>query len=461
MPARSEPDESLQAWVASLPEVEGVRPIDRMPKLAVGQARRAKFRRQAAPGTSTELTPEQTIFTLVREGTVLRWRSGAIASVGSAPAGRRGLSRAALPAGSVVQQFAFEKLDGSQVYNTLVDLDRKLTPNAAYAGEVQTGLRRWTNGKFLPFDDPKAAAGKNVLMFIHGTFSNNESLLSNGLNQFDPGKKLLADAAKHYDLILAFDHPTLSVSPSMNAFDLAALLRPNPAKLDIVCHSRGGLVTRWFCEAFADPALQRRAVLVGSPLAGTSLASAPRARATMEYLTTLADYLRTGTKLISAAGPLFIAVSGLLRVLGAVTNLAAKTPAFDVAFALVPGLDGQSRHGNNEELRRLRRNTGHTIGSDPATQYFAIRSNFEPTAIGWNFLQLFSKPMQRIADLGADMLFPAENDLIVDTESMTDVADRNQVAIAHDFGTNNTVHHLNYFHQPETVAAIRKSFKIS
>lgn len=464
MPARSKQEESLQDWVSNLPTAEGIRPIDQVPMLPAGQSRRAKFRSHLPPGTKLDVPAEQTVVTLVRDGDVLRWREGAIALAGSST-GRRG--RAALPAGNVVQQFAFEKLDGSQVYSALIGLDRKLTPDAAYAtdsnaGQPNTGLRRWINGRFQPFLNPREIEGKKVLLFIHGTFSNCESLLTNGLHQSADGRQLLTDATdpRNYDLVLAFDHPTLSVSPAMNAFDLAALLRPSPAKLDIVSHSRGGLVTRWFCEAFADPNLKRRAILVGSPLAGTSLAAAPRARAMMEYLTTLSNWLRTGTTLISAAGPLFMAVSGLLRVFSTVTNLAAKTPAFDVTFALVPGLDAQSRHGNNEEIRRLRRNTGHTIGSDDTTQYFAIQSNFEPTAIGWNFLRMFSKPMQRVADLGADLLFATSNDLVVDTASMTDVADKHVIPIAHDFGTSDTVHHLNYFHQPETIAAIRRTFGI-
>jgi hypothetical protein len=29
----------------------------------------------------------------------------------------------------------------------------------------------------------------------------------------------------------------------------------------------------------------------------------------------------------------------------------------------------------------------------------------EPQEIGWNFLRLFSKPMQRLGDIGADIMF--------------------------------------------------------
>ena len=41
---------------------------------------------------------------------------------------------------------------------------------------------------------------------------------------FDEGRTFLARAAAHYDRVLAFDHPTLSVSPILNALDLAQAL---------------------------------------------------------------------------------------------------------------------------------------------------------------------------------------------------------------------------------------------
>jgi hypothetical protein len=361
----------------------------------------------------------------------------------------------------VVKQYAFEQLEGSKVYGALTALDQKLTPAAAYAGSSTNGLRRWRKGSLEPFPEARLAAKKKVLLFIHGTFSQSEAILAAGLEATPEGRQLLADAEKHYDLVLAYDHPTLSVSPMLNAFDLAALLRPSPQSLDVVCHSRGGLVTRWFCEAFADPALPRRAVLVGSPLAGTSLAAASRLRSTLDLLTNIANLLRTGTRLAAAANPLFLAASGLLRVVSALTTVAAKTPAFDVAISLIPGLDAQSQTGNNEELRRLRANTGTADFSGGLTRYFAIKANFEPKSLQWNFLQWFSRPLQRLTDYGADIIFPGSNDLVVDTASMDEVADQTRITVAQDYGTTDRVHHLNYFHQLETIEAIRKSLGIA
>jgi hypothetical protein len=359
----------------------------------------------------------------------------------------------------VVRQYAFERLEPSKVYSALVGLDRQLTPAAAWTAS-STGLRQLRNGTLQPFTNPGSVARRNVLVFVHGTFSSSEALIDHGLRRAPAGPKLLADLEKAYDLVLAFDHSTLSVSPMLNAFDLAALLRPAPASVDIVCHSRGGLVARWFCEAFAPPAMRRRVLFVGAPLAGTSLAAAPRLKSALDLLTNIADALRVAGDLF-AANPLFLATSGLLRVVGAVTGFAVKTPVLDAALALVPGLDGQSRVGNNQELLRLRANTGTADFGSGHVRYSAIQANFEPRDMGWNFLRLFSKPLQRAGDWGADLIFEGHNDLVVDTGSMCEVADSRVVSIAHDFGTTDAVHHTNYFVQPQTVAAIRATFAVS
>lgn len=448
--------DELAYWLSALPEVPGVRPLDRLPLVRQRSGRSAHYRRRGAPGDSTAPRVAQDIYSLVREAGVLRWRPGAAAPGGAGPQSRAG-PRAALPTGEVIKQYAFERLESSQVYSALTALDRLLTPMSA--GAVQNGLRRLRKGLLEPYLDPSKAAGKKVLLIVHGTFSNSEALISNGLQRKPAGSALLADAERKYDLVLCFDHPTLSVSPMLNAFDLAALLRPSPASIDMVCHSRGGLVARWFCEAYADAAMKRRVVFVGSPLAGTSLAAAPRLKHALDLLTNIADAMRLAGE-ASTAAAYFSAASGLLRVLGAVTGAALNTPLLDAAVALVPGLDAQSRTGNNQELLRLRANTGGGDFASAQIRYFSVVSNFEPQAIGWNFLRLFSKPMQRLGDWAADLVFQGANDLIVDTASMAETADQRAILVAHDFGTNDRVHHLNYFVQAETVRALRMALEI-
>jgi hypothetical protein len=454
--------DAMVEWLNNLPSLPGVRPLDRIATAASRSGPRTRYRRQGAPGEATPPMPKQDIFSLVREAGVLRWRAGAAAPAGPRP---RAGGRAALPPGQVVKQFAFERLPASKVYEALTALDRMLTPQAVLpggmggmGGEVN-GLRRLRGGVLEPFVDPSRAGGRKVLLLIHGTFSNSESIVGEGLQSRPLGRELLQDAEKRYDLVLAYDHPTLSVSPMLNAFDLAALLRPAPAQIDIVCHSRGGLVARWFCEALAEAATRRRVVFVGAPLAGTSLAAAPSLKNALDLLTNIADALRSAGDLVGA-NALFTAAAGLLRVVGSVTGGVLNTALLDAAIALVPGLDAMSRIGNNQELSRLRQNTGSSDFHSGQIRYFAIQSNFEPQAIGWNFLRLFSRPMARLGDFAVDRIFAGPNDLVVDTASMAEVADGRPITLAHDFKTNDRVHHVNYFVQPETVRAIRSSLEI-
>ncbi|WP_374657940.1 esterase/lipase family protein [Inhella sp.] len=453
--------DALQTWLAQAPTADGVRPLDRLPP-PTGNRPRASYRRQAAPGSATSELAAQDIVALVRENGVLRWRAGAapLPRFGPRAGGPRAAqgARAALPMAEVLQQFAFERLPGSQVYTALGALDTKLTPQAAWPGQGH-GLRRWRNGALEPFIDPAAVKGKALLIFIHGTFSNSESLLDQGLMKKKPGQDFLADAQRKYDLLLAYDHPTLSVSPMLNAFDLAALLRAGPKSVDIVCHSRGGLVARWYCEAFADPALRRRVVFVASPLGGTSLAAAPSLKNALDLLTNVADALRIGGDSFMA-NALFTAVSGLLRVLSSVTGAVLSGPLLDAAIALVPGLDAMSRVGNNPELLRLQAKAQGQDFRQGLLRYAAIRSNFEPQAIGWNFLRLFSQPMLRAGDWAADLVFDGPNDLVVNTDAMALTADRQPIELAHDFGRSRTVHHCNYFEQPQTVEALRSVFEV-
>lgn len=436
-------DEQLRNRVEDSFKQLGLRPVDSLSALPTV---RPTLRRR---GMEAPPTANIGLLSLVRDSSgVLRWEPG-IPQLGFGPTARRA-GRAALPTGRVVQQFAFDKIPANQVVTTLSKLDQWLTPNP--------GLRRWdpASGTLVPLPDASLAAGKKVLLFIHGTFSNSENVLK-GISTAKTGGQFLADAARHYDQVLTFDHPTVGVSPVMNAFDLAATLRPLPRELHIVCHSRGGLVTRWFLEAFATDDLRKasRAVLVGSTIGGTSLASPARLRSAMDYLATVGETLGHVAKL-GSAHPFMAAAGVIMQVFTSVTSLAAKTPVFDAAIALVPGLHGQSRIGNNHEIARLRANTGANYARS-GIQYFAVAADFQPTDPGWNFLQYFSKPMQRLANWGADLIFDGPNDLVSDVVSMSDLADGVKITGLHDFRTTSTVHHTNYFEQAETLDFIRKS----
>ncbi len=297
----------------------------------------------------------------------------------------------------------------------------------------------------MPVKRPSARAGQRVLLIVHGTFSHGEAI-TDDLAAAPGGPEFLAALAATYAEVLTFDHPTLAVSPLLNAFDLERALAGCPATFDVVAHSRGGLVARAWAEAFRGGTRGvRRLVLVGSPLAGTSLAAPPRLREALQYVSNVGGAL---AGLLGAANPFLALGAGLMQIVTSITSLVAHTPLLDAAVALVPGLAAQSRVGNAPEILRMR-----AAGALPTARVFAVRADFEPPPVGWAFWKLFVQAKQRLADVGADLLFPGANDLVVDYDSVVSLADDRSVPAAQcrDFGTQNTVHHCNYFRQRETV----------
>ena len=107
-----------------------------------------------------------------------------------------------------------------------------------------------------------------------------------------PGRYFLSKAAKQYEQVLGFEHHTVSRTPLINAAELARKFADSDAEIDIVCHSRGGLVTRWFCESLdRQIARKRRVVFVGCPLQGTSLADPRSLRHGLNLLTNVGKLL--------------------------------------------------------------------------------------------------------------------------------------------------------------------------
>ncbi|MEJ2592878.1 MAG: hypothetical protein P8178_16055, partial [Candidatus Thiodiazotropha sp.] len=318
---------------------------------------------------------------------------------------------------TVIDRVPFQRLQKDQVRGALEALDAKLTPHQ--------GIRRLQNGMLQPLKAQDLQG--RILLLVHGTFSNTDNLLFEGIAKAGNGAQFLADVQGHYDHVLSFDHPTLSVDPVVNARQLAVLLNGAPKQVDIVCHSRGGLVTRWFVEAMErDPTRVGRVVYVGSPLAGTSLAAAPSLRSALDLLANIGKALGA----VSAAVPFLSVATGLFQVFTSVSRFLAKTPVADAAIALVPGLRAQSRVSNNHELQALRLRFDDLRGREfVKDRYFMVQSNFEPKDPGWHFWKYFRGLKMRAADLGADAIFtdeqrnPIRNDLVVDVPSMTDLHD--------------------------------------
>jgi len=347
--------------------------------------------------------------------------------------------------GTVVREFQFESLSPSDIGRYLDTLDRKLNP--------ARGIRqlRWT-AKGAVLEAPSALKPGRTLLFVHGTFSRSESFL-NAFNATEHGRVFLQTISKPpsrggaYAQVLTFDHATVGVSPVMNAFDLARATQEIPGPIDVICHSRGGLVTRWWLTGFRPDFGDARVVFVGAPLAGTSLAAAPRLKESLEFVSNIANVFVGASTLASVAVPLLSVATGLMKVVASVTSLSAGAPLLDAVMAMIPGLAAQGRVGNNPELLRLQQ----LVGEAPP-RWYGVQANFEPDPVGWKFWKRFVRLGSEITDAASDLVFRDRNDLVVDTGSMSTLSDTMRIPAKRtlDFGTTGLVHHCNYFEQPQT-----------
>jgi hypothetical protein len=400
--------------------------------------------------------PISTVSLVLNDAGVLVWREGGPNEVAPQRRLRRGVGAPTVE-GDLVELYQFEKLEPNEINRFLTDLDTTLN---ATPGLTALSLNTPKAGPATVTRAPVTPSGKKRrLLLVHGTFSKTDAFL-NGFEHAPNGNAFLKRIFGHYDEILAFDHPTLSVSPVLNSFDLAAAMTSASGPLDVVAHSRGGLVARWFLEGFAgtDGSGPNRAVLVGSPLGGTSLASPARLRDSLSMLSNIGTAMKMGGAAAIAYFPLLAAPLALLKIATSIVSAAAKTPIIDAAVQLIPGLSGQSRVALNHEIERLRRCTP----AKPPT-YFAVKSNFETAKPGWKFWEWFRA--DKLKDLGADIVFPGENDLVVDTGSMIELGGPPApVAIPKarwcDFEKSDKVYHTNYFEQPETLDFVLDSFKV-
>jgi hypothetical protein len=382
---------------------------------------------------------------------VLLWTEGAVH--GSAA---RRLRRGNTPTaeGELVELYHYKRLEPNEINAFLIKLDGHLNPSTGLWRLQHTPPAHGQPAQIshVPTDVPTGK--KRRLVFVHGTFSKSQAFV-NGVGLAPNGNDFWKKVFDHYEEVFAFDHPTLSVSPMLNAFDLHRLLGRATGPLDIIAHSRGGLVTRWFLEGFggANGDGPYRALLVGSPLGGTSLASPPRLRDTLSLLTNIGTVLRVAGAASVVFLPLLAAPLALLKIATSVVSLAAKTPVIDAAVSMIPGLAGQSRVDLNQELERV-----HTFNLAKPPTYFVVQSNFETEKPGWKFWQWFRK--DKLKDFATNKIFDGPNDLVVDTGSMTEFQAKIDGAPPPvplpaqrqlDFGTTPDVHHTNYFEQKATL----------
>jgi hypothetical protein len=269
----------------------------------------------------------------------------------------------------------------------------------------------------------RLSAGPSLL-FVHGTFDTTEHCF--GLLARTTRKEL---DQRYQGRVIAYDHPTIAGDPIDNARTFLELAGDRKLQIDIVCHSRGGLVSRAIAERPGDlaglaPGVSvRTIVFVGVPNNGTILAEPDHWNELVDRATTLLNLTR---------GP---AVSDALEaVVALVRSMAVKT-AVNLA-----GIDAMAPH--SDFLKRL------NVASHAEVDYRAVVSDFEPKNPGL---------LEWLGDEVRDEIFGRRpNDMMVTIDSMTgeNGSSRFPIKEIRGFIQPDAVEHAQYFPQRLTTDAL-------
>ncbi len=282
-----------------------------------------------------------------------------------------------------------------------------------------------------------------ALLFIHGTASSLEG------GYADVNTKILEALKDKYPVILGYDHFTLSKTPEENAKDLInnlnklkkANILDNKFKVDVVTHSRGGLVLRSFVELMKGCDYVDNATMVACPASGTDLAN-PR------KWDSLASMINLLSNVFAFAGVVPLKIFfGLIG--GLIKFVSSKVKDQDA----IPGIWAMNPH--SDFIKKLNKNSAKIGGK---VIYNTIGSDFEPSGL------LRGGVKDDIADGIADAFFGDPNDLVVDEERMK-VKWPNGIASGKvdpnfRFEPEEHVYHLNYFRQAETYEMLGKYFEV-
>ncbi|MEO9153135.1 MAG: alpha/beta hydrolase, partial [Lapillicoccus sp.] len=269
-------------------------------------------------------------------------------------------------------------------------------------------------------DDWATLRGGPALLFVHGTFA--QAHTAYGAVAPD----VMATLHERYaGRVFAVDHFTVSATPHDNVTWLAEQISGGePLVLDVVTHSRGGLVGRALAEraaelGFADKLTVRTLVMVASPNAGTALADKDHLSAMLDRVTDLVQ---------------FVPDNGVTDVVGMVLAILKQ-----LTIGAFGGLEGiMSMNPKGDYLTAF----NETPGS--GATYRAMTSNYEPPT---------GSSLARVArDAGMDVVFAAaKNDLVVPTEGAFEVEGATGFPIAdpYVFPDSAGVDHCGYFGRPE------------
>jgi hypothetical protein len=289
------------------------------------------------------------------------------------------------------------------------------------------GFRRFDSARGFPLmtaAELQQMHGR-VLLLTHGIFSS----LRGAFNDIsDPAGPVLQHLRAIYgDNIIGWDHRTVAKSPLDNAREMLAALPPNMTPPDIVCHSRGALVTRAMLEHSTLQASRTsrftsvgKAIFIAGATQGSQLASEAHLNRLLNIYSAVGSIPALG-----AAGVVLSVIVGFLKVLA---HGATRLPSIQALSSDV---------ASNTFLQDLNQKL-----MTPTGEIVVAHANYDPS----------QGPLARLLDLNVDTVFGTANDMVVPFTT-AEVFDKfQQVGTNVRFGTalvtQPVVMHLNFFSQP-------------
>jgi pimeloyl-ACP methyl ester carboxylesterase len=299
-----------------------------------------------------------------------------------------------------------------------------------------------------------------VLFFIHGTFSSTTGAFGM-LAELPWGKKFLEAALSHYDAVIGYDHRTLVKDPAQNAAAILKILKthngPN-ISIDIVAHSRGGLIARTLIEKLlpsSNTAVNiNKAILVGATNGGTLFAEPDNWKELIDFYTNIvAGTARAVGFIAPQSKPVSGIITEVIKNLGSFVKYCASAAVTD---NLVPGLAAMEPDGKFIVDINKKQDGQVTAENSP---YYIISSAFKPKLSGDH--EPKELPKRFLTYLGASLMnrfMKQSNDLVVNTAAMStiDIGSGDFIKGRYEFGENPQVYHTNYFTRPEVADILVK-----
>jgi CHAT domain len=293
-----------------------------------------------------------------------------------------------------------------------------------------------------PFTDWSALDRKRSLLIVHGIFSTTHGTLASF-----PARVIEELSAHYQGRVIGFDHLTVSRSPEDNArYFLETLKRESPAgqfTFDVLCHSRGGIVSRTLAERGKELAPDnnctfRKVFFVAVPNNGSVLGDPGHVVDMLDTFTNLLTWFPDGSILYS------------IEVLLAIVKLIAHTAERRLPGLAAMGTDGYIQHVLNKSQTAA-----------PA-HYMAAASDYAADPKAGNSLLTGA-----LGDRLLDRVFTLEgrrvaNDLVVPCEGVFARNGHPSFPIANPliFRGAEGVWHCNFFQQARTLKKIKEHFEL-